>query len=167
MNNSGIKSLAVIIFLATLFTGCPEIPDEPQKQITVTDIPSSYGSYRYGTVILCRHNYIYDDLDFVAISDSVLITNGKTTMKMYDAYKYYLEPYTGSGEHGIIFFISDSGDNILYNGLITSTDISKENTSVKFNYFIQLPLTPVLPSVPNKLNFDELMPLIIEKLKKE
>jgi hypothetical protein len=130
----------MITIFGGLVIGCPQGTDipPPQKRISITGIPPEYDA-KHGTVAF-GHEYNGNTL---AASDTVLISNGTVTTKLYD---YNAEPYTEiftkDGKYIILFIITNmSGSELYWAGAIGPLQISGETTSIPFADFFPIPIS--------------------------
>jgi uncharacterized repeat protein (TIGR02543 family) len=129
--------------------GCKIEPDDPlpQKEITITDIPSAY-SGRYG-ISAFGHQY---NGNILAMSDTAVINDSTVTMELYD-YRagQYSMAFTESGNYIVIFVITNYlGTTVYWSGGIGPAHITQKTTSIPFNDLIDVPLASV-PSSSLKL----------------
>ena len=101
-----------MVLSALVLMGCQEdSKKDPQKQITITDIPSEHNG-RYGSFALGTLN----GEDLIAASHPTLISGGVVSAKLfnYDNNDYYGKEFTGHGNFMLIFLITDYTGNTLY-----------------------------------------------------
>ena len=124
------KRLVVMaIFCVGVFSACKQEID-PQKKITVTDIPAEHnGSFAVIALI---------DTDYPIAENRVpaTINNGIANINLVDLSADGFPPFTESGIFKVLFWIRDSmGETTYFSGVIDSKPITDETTIIRFSEF--------------------------------
>jgi hypothetical protein len=125
--------IVLIVFYELFLFGCETETPQPQKKITIVDIPDTYNNYYYARVSFSKNKTI------LARSNDGKIKGNKVKLKMYYRDNMANE-FAGSGTYEIILqlFVDHTTMARLWSGNIDSLTITDESTTISFNDFNKL-----------------------------